>query len=51
MTEDEVLSRLAEISRLIESHRTAIFVLEQERFELQAKLRTSGWKPPEVPTT
>jgi hypothetical protein len=45
------IDRLVEIARLIESHRTAIFLLEQERSELRVKLPGTGWKPPEVPAT
>jgi hypothetical protein len=46
-SEDEILSRLAEISRLIESHRTAVWLLKRERSELLPKLPATGWKPPD----
>jgi hypothetical protein len=45
---DAVLDRLVEIARLIESHRTAIFLLELEQSALRTKLPAEGWKPPEV---
>ena len=48
MTSDAILTRLAEITKLQESHRAALFILEQERLELYAQLRASDWKPPEV---
>jgi hypothetical protein len=48
---DAILDRLVEIARLIEAHRAAAYILEIEREELQAKLRASGWKPPEVTPT
>jgi hypothetical protein len=35
----ELLDKLAEISRNIEEHNTAIFILEHERLRLQLKLR------------
>lgn len=49
MTADAILARLVEISRHIESHKAAQFILEQERVELYGQLRASGWTPPEVP--
>jgi hypothetical protein len=49
MTPDAILARLAEITKLQESHRAAVFVLEQQRVELYAQLRATDWKPPEVP--
>jgi hypothetical protein len=48
MNADAILERLAELARLIESHKAAAFVLDLERLELQAKLRASGWIPPEL---
>jgi hypothetical protein len=45
---DTILERLAELSKLIEAHGAAQFILEQERLALYAQLRASGWKPPEV---
>ena len=48
MTSDVVINRLTEITKLQESHRAAVFILEQERTELYAQLRASDWKPPEV---
>ena len=42
---DAILDRLAELSRQIEAHRAAVFVLDLERQELQAKLRSAGWQP------
>lgn len=47
MTAEDILTRLSELSRQIEAHRAAQFLLEQERLELYAKLRAAGWKPPE----
>lgn len=49
MTAEAILSRLAEIAKLIESHRATQFLLEQERADLQMQLRRTDWKPPEVP--
>ena len=49
MTPADILTRLAEIAQLIESHKACVFQLKQERAELQGRLRASGWKPPEVP--
>jgi hypothetical protein len=49
MTADEILTRLTEIARLIESHQAAVFLLKHERSELQAELRSAGWQPPEWP--
>jgi hypothetical protein len=49
MTADEILTRLTEIARLIESHQAAVYLLELERRELQGTLRQSGWQPPELP--
>lgn len=46
---DAILDRLAEFSRQIEAHRAAVFVLDQERQELQAKLLSAGWQPPPLP--
>lgn len=48
MSSEAILKRLAEIARLIESHRAAVFLLEQERSELYTRLRGSDWRPPEV---
>lgn len=48
MTADAILSRLAEISKLIESHRAAVFLLDQERAELQGTLRGTDWNSPEL---
>lgn len=49
MTADAILARLAELSKLIESYKGASYLLELERFELQARLRGTDWKPPVVP--
>lgn len=46
---DAILDRLAELSRQIEAHRAAVFVLDPERQELQAQLRLAGWQPPPLP--
>ena len=48
MTAAAILDRLTEIARLLESHRAAMFLLDQERSELQMRLRGSDWQPPEV---
>lgn len=50
MTSDAILSRLVEVTKLIEWHRAAMFVLDQERLTLQNELRASGPKPPEMAT-
>lgn len=44
----ELLDQLATISRNIEEHRTAIWLLENQRLEVQMLLAKSGWKSPEV---
>lgn len=46
MTPDAILTRLVELSRLIESHRSAIFLAEREQAELRGSLPASGWTPP-----
>jgi hypothetical protein len=43
---DTLLARLAELTRLLEEHRAAEFLLENERMALQLRLRGTGWKPP-----
>lgn len=48
MTAEAMLARLVEIATLLESHRAAVFLLEQERSNLQGRLLGAGWKPPEV---
>ena len=48
MTPADILARLAEIARLIESHKACVFQLKQERADLQGRLRASGWTGPEV---
>jgi hypothetical protein len=49
LTADAILARLTEIAKLIESHRAAVFLLEQERVDLQQRLRGAGWTPPDFP--
>lgn len=49
MSAEAILSRLAEIAKQIEGHRTAIYVLKLERQELQEQLRQSDWAPPPLP--
>jgi len=44
----ELLDRLAAISRQIEEHETARWLLEREREEVRQRLAQGGWKPPEV---
>lgn len=47
MTEaDTILVRLTEITRLLEQHRAASFLLELERSELTLRLRGTGWTHP-----
>jgi len=46
MTQTEILGRLAEHSRQIEEHRTAIWLLEQQQSQLRELLIRSGWQPP-----
>ena len=46
MAADVILTRLAEISRQIESHRAAAYLLDLERLDLQTRLRAAGWEPP-----
>jgi hypothetical protein len=43
---DTILQRLAAISKSIEEHAAATFLLERERLELQQQLRALDWKPP-----
>ena len=45
----ETLDRLTEVSRQIEAHRTAIWLLEQQRYQLCEQLVSAGWTPPAVP--
>lgn len=49
MSADAILTRLAEITKLIESYRGAAFLLDLERQELQLKLRQTNWAPPQTP--
>ena len=49
MTADAILSKLAELAMLIESHRTAIYLLEQQQCQLREQLIPTGWTPPSVP--
>lgn len=49
MSESALLVRLAEMARDIEAHRTAIWVLEQQRDELRNQLRAAGWIAPTAP--
>ena len=48
MIPDDILARLVELARLIEAHKTAAYLAEQEQLKLRAELRASGWTPPEV---
>jgi len=45
---EAIVQRLTELSRLIEEHRTAAFLLKAERDRLRWRLRRSDWRPPEV---
>ena len=49
MTTRDILDRLADLARQVESHEAAIFLLKRERAELQASLRGAGWTPPPLP--
>jgi hypothetical protein len=40
-----LLDKLAELSRLIESHRATLYLLERERMQLQTQLAVTGYKP------
>jgi hypothetical protein len=42
----ELLDKLAELSRLIEGHRATLAMLEHERMQMQTQLRLTGWRPP-----
>lgn len=46
MTPADLLTRLAALSRQIEVHQAAVWLLEAERLELRNRLRQSGWTPP-----
>jgi hypothetical protein len=48
MTPDEILDELENLSRDIEAHKTAIWLLEQRRAELQGQLRATGWVAPTI---
>jgi hypothetical protein len=41
-----LLDRLVGLSRKIEAHRMAIYLIEAEQSEMRARLRASGWQPP-----
>jgi hypothetical protein len=45
VSDSALLARLAELARDIEAHRTAIWLLEQQRDELRNQLRAEGWTP------
>jgi len=40
----ELLDKLAELSRLIEGHRATLAMLEHERMQLQTRLRLTGYR-------
>jgi hypothetical protein len=42
----ELLDKLAELSRQIEGYRATIAMLEYERLRLQTALRATGYRPP-----
>lgn len=46
----DLLEQLAELSRQVEAHRTAIWLLEQKRLQLRERLIAAGWKAPSVCT-
>jgi hypothetical protein len=48
MSADEILERLAELSKQIEAHKTAAWLAEREVEELRARLRQMHWTPPVV---
>ena len=48
MTSDEILAELATLSRQLEEHHAAAWLLERRRDELRAQLRGAGWTPPQV---
>jgi hypothetical protein len=41
----DLLDKLVELSRAIEAHRAALYLLERERMQLQTQLAATGWKP------
>jgi hypothetical protein len=48
MSADEILAELVTLSRQLEEHHAAAWLLERRRDELRAQLRGAGWQPPEV---
>lgn len=48
LSPEEILTRLAELSREIEAHKAAASMVRAERNRLRWKLRRSDWRPPEV---
>lgn len=47
-TPQQLLDDLADIARQIEAHKTAIWLLEQQRLQTRERLIAAGWKPPEA---
>jgi hypothetical protein len=45
---EEISAKLAKVAQQIELHRTAIWLLEDERLLLQQQLRAANWTPPKV---
>lgn len=43
---EQLLGQLALVSKQIEEHRTAIWLLERRQVTLREQLIAAGWKPP-----
>jgi hypothetical protein len=43
---DAILAELANLSRQLEQHHAAAWLIERRRDELCAQLRSAGWQPP-----
>lgn len=46
---DQLVDQLALVSKQIEEHRTAIWLLEQRQVTLRGQLHAAGWSAPETP--
>jgi hypothetical protein len=45
MMPDEILTKLFAISRMLQEHAAAVYLLDRERIELQRQLRTAERRP------
>lgn len=45
MSVDDIAAKLARVAQQVELHRTAIWLLEDERLQLQQQLRAQNFKP------